>query len=36
MFETLYSTYKNIISDFGIVGYLEEDIIKRGLNTKKI
>ena len=34
MFETLYSTYKNIISDLGIVGYLEEDIINRGLNIK--
>ena len=35
MFDTLYSTYKNIISCLGIVGYLEKDIIKRGINTKK-
>ena len=35
MFDPLYSTYKKIISSVGIVGYLEEDIIKRGSNTKK-
>ena len=35
MFDTLYSTYENIISSIGIVGYLEEDIIKRGINNKK-
>ena len=34
MFDVLHSTYKNIISCIGIVGYLEEDIIKRGINTK--
>ena len=35
MFDPLYSTYKNIISSLGIIGYLEEDIKKRGINTKK-
>ena len=35
MFDTLYSTYENIISCIGIVGYLEEDIIKRGINNRK-
>ena len=35
MFETFHSTYKNIISSIGIIGYLEEDIKKRGLNTEK-
>ena len=34
MFDPLYTTYKKIISCLGIVGYLEEDIKKRGLNTK--
>ena len=34
MFDVLHSTYRNIISCIGIVGYLEEDIIKRGINTK--
>ncbi len=33
MFDPLYSTYKKIITGLGIVGYLEEDIIKRGLDT---
>ena len=33
MFDSLKSTYNNIISEIGIVGYLEEDIIKRGFDT---
>ena len=33
MFETLKVRYNNIITEIGIVGYLEEDIIKRGLDT---
>ena len=33
MFDSLKSTYNNIINEIGIVGYLEEDIIKRGLDT---
>ena len=33
LFSTLHTTYKNIISCIGIIGYLEEDIIKRGINT---
>ena len=33
MFDSLKCTYHNIISEIGIVGYLEEDIIKRGLDT---
>ena len=32
MFDAFKSTYNNIISEIGIVGYLEEDIIKRGLD----
>ena len=35
MFSTLHTTYKNIVSCIGIIGYLEEDIIKRGINTNK-
>ena len=35
MFETLHTTYKKIITCIGIVGYLEEDIIKRGVDTSK-
>ena len=35
MFEALYSTYKNIVSNIGIIGYNEEDIIKRGNNINK-
>ena len=35
MFETLHTTYKKIITCIGIVGYLEEDIIKRGVDTNK-
>ena len=35
MFSTLHTTYKKIISCIGIIGYLEEDIIKRGINTNK-
>ena len=33
MFDTLKNTYNSIISEIGIVGYLEEDIIKRGFDT---
>ena len=33
MFDTLKARYNNIITEIGIVGYLEEDIIKRGLDT---
>ena len=32
MFESLKSIYSNIISEIGIVGYKEEDIIKRGFD----
>jgi len=35
MFDTLHTTYKKIISCIGVVGYLEEDIKRRGLNTNK-
>ena len=35
MFENLHSSSRNIISNLGIIGYLEEDIIKRGLNIEK-
>ena len=28
MFDSLKSTYNNIISEIGIVGYLEEDMIQ--------
>ena len=35
MFDPLYTTYTKIISCLGIVGYLEEDIKKRGLNTTR-
>ena len=35
MFGTSIARYYNIISEIGIVGYLEEDIIKRGLDTDK-
>ena len=34
MFDSLENIYSNIISEIGIVGYLEEDIIKRGLDTE--
>ena len=33
MFDALYSTYKNIVSNIAIIGYLESDIIKRGINN---
>ena len=33
MFDSSKKIYNNIISEIGIVGYLEEDIIKRGLDT---
>ena len=35
MFDTLHTTYKKIISCIGIIGYLEEDIKKRGQNITK-
>ena len=34
MFDNLGNTYSNIITEFGIVGYSEQDIIKRGLNSE--
>jgi len=34
MFESLKSVYTNIVNEIGIVGYLEEDIIKRGYDTE--
>ena len=34
MFEQLTINYSNIIKEFGIVGYSEQDIIKRGVDTK--
>ena len=34
MFESLKSIYTNIVNEIGIVGYLEEDIIKRGYDTE--
>ena len=34
MFDKLDNTYSNIIIEFGIVGYSEEDIIKRGFNSE--
>ena len=35
MFDQLENTYANIIIEFGIVGYSESDIIKRGLDSEK-
>ena len=34
MFDKLENTYSNIIIEFGIVGYSEQDIIKRGFNSE--
>ena len=34
MFDQLYNTYANIIMEFGIVGYSEQDIIKRGIDSE--
>ena len=34
MFESTKNSYNNIISEIGIIGYLEEDIIKRGFDTE--
>ena len=34
MFDNQGNTYSNIITEFGIVGYSEQDIIKRGLNSE--
>ena len=34
MFDQLYNTYTNIIMEFGIVGYSEQDIIKRGVDSE--
>ena len=36
MFDSLENIYNNIISEICIVGYLEEDIIKRGLDQETI
>ena len=35
MFDALSSTYTNIISTITIIGFKEEDIIKRGNNLKE-
>ena len=35
MFDKLENTYTNIIIEFGIVGYSEQDIIKRGTDSDK-
>ena len=35
MFEALYSSFRNIVSNIGIIGYNEDDIIKRGNNINK-
>ena len=35
MFDQLENTYANIIIEFGIVGYSESDIMKRGLDSEK-
>ena len=35
MFGSSRVKYNNIISEIGIVGYLEEEIIKRGIDTEK-
>ena len=35
MFEKLYSSYRNIISNIAIIGYSENDIINRGNNLDK-
>jgi len=35
MFDALSSTYTNIISTITIIGFKEEDIIKRGKNLKE-
>ena len=35
MFEKFYSSYRNIISNIAIIGYQENDIIKRGFNLDK-
>ena len=35
MFDALSSTYTNIISTITIIGYKEEDLIKRGNNLKE-
>lgn len=35
MFEALYSSFRNIVSNIGIIGYSEDDIIKRGNNINK-
>ena len=35
MFDQLENTYANIIMEFGIVGYSESDIMKRGLDSEK-
>ena len=35
MFDKLYSSFRKIISNIAIIGYTEEDIIKRGTNIDK-
>ena len=35
MFEVLHSSFDKIVSCIGIIGYKEEEITKRGLNTSK-
>ena len=35
MFDKLYSSFRKIISNIAIIGYTEEDIIKRGINIDK-
>ena len=35
MFDVFHNTYKKIISCVGIVGYLEDEIIKRGINIDR-
>ena len=36
MFDILYSSFDKIVSCIGILGYKEEDIKNRGINTDKI
>ena len=35
MFDELYSSYRNIISNIAIIGYSENDILNRGNNLNK-
>ena len=36
MFDVFHKSYEKIVSNIGIIGYKEEDIIKRGTKTDKI